>query len=126
MALDGVDAVLNSSWGLVFPSRAIETGGPPLAVADALMNGVPVIARTNTSASDFIEDHGVGATYDRDPIEALRLVKNAGPTLGSRARAVFLAELGVDQWQDRLSKLYQDLLRQDGGRRLENGAGSID
>lgn len=118
LSSEQVDAVLKSSWGLVFPSRWLETGGPPLVVAEAAMHGVPVLARAGSAGADFVERTGSGLTYQDEPELAskLRSIRDRHAELVSASRLAYTAELSLGAWLSRLESAYASAIAAHGGR----------
>ena len=110
---EAVDDLLRRSWGLIFSSRCLETGGPPLTVAEASMNGVPVLARSGSSAADYVERTGAGLTYGHESElpERLRSIRELNGELSLASRSAFAAELSTDAWLDHLERVYAEAAR---------------
>ena len=105
-----VDKLFKHSWGLIFPSRWLETGGPPLVVAEAAMHGVPVLARTGSSGADFVEHHGAGRTYlhESQVPRLLDEVRENHAVLSTASREAYLADLNLGSWIQRLEGAYAE------------------
>jgi glycosyltransferase involved in cell wall biosynthesis len=106
-------SLLRRSRALVFPSRCYETSG--LVCAEALANGVPVIASSATAAADLIEHRANGAIFAPDDqqglVESLRRVANAH--VAARAseaayRRYGAAPLTLERHVTRLVQLYNE------------------
>ena len=107
-----VDEVLRHSWGLVFPSRWVETGGPPLVVAEAAMHGIPILARAGSSGADFVERTGSGLAYqgESDLPGMLQAVRDQNDDMAARSRQAYLSELSLAAWLRRLEQVYKSAL----------------
>lgn len=107
---DQLDAFLRSALGFVFPSRWME--GFPTVVAEALMHGVPVIARAGSGGSDFVERTNSGVVYQSDAelSNALNQVRTGRATLAERSRSAYVSHLSLDAWLHGLQDVYQSAL----------------
>lgn len=103
-----VDDTLRSSWGLVFPSRSIETGGPPLVVGEAAMHGIPILARAGTSGADFVERTGSGLLYadESDILQRLQTIRGRLEEFSAASRRAYLRELSIGAWLSKLEHVY--------------------
>lgn len=103
-----VDEVLRYSWGLVFPSRCIEAGGPPLVVAEAAMHGIPILARTGSSGADFVERTGSGLVYEDESELPARLpeMREQNRSLSISSRLAYSSELSPEAWVQGLISAY--------------------
>ena len=126
IASHDVDELLSAAWGLVFPSRCLETGGPPLSVAEAAMHGVPVLARAGSTGADFVDATGAGLTYsdDREVAGLLQQLRAGGSTFSRASRSAYTDHLSVDAWLKMLEDAYAQALQTHGGPTASRTPGS--
>jgi len=87
---DEVGREMEAATAVVVPSRCLETFG--LTAAEAMMRGVPVVARRLGALTEIIEESGGGLLFERDedlPEALTRLAADSGlaADLGRRGRA---------------------------------------
>ena len=85
-----VGAEMAAARAVVLPSRCLETFG--LTAAEAMMRGVPVVARRRGALSEIVEESGGGLLFEEDvqlPAILARLARDAplARELGGRGRA---------------------------------------
>lgn len=101
---------LSDYTALVFPGRVYE-GALPLVVREALEAGVPVVARSGSSAADFVRDTGAGFAY-RDGGLALALdsATDAGANVRQAAREVFQSKCAEAPWLNGITRAFTSAL----------------
>ena len=82
---DEVGREIDASSAVVVPSRCLETFG--LTAAEAMMRGVPVVARRRGALTEIVEESGGGLLFDQDSDLPGTLARLAGD-------AALAAELG--------------------------------
>lgn len=94
---------MSAATAVVVPSRCLETFG--LAAAEAMMRGVPVVARRRGALTEIVEESGGGVLFDGDEDLAPLLARVAGDAalvreLGRRGRDAALARWREDRHVD--------------------------
>jgi glycosyltransferase involved in cell wall biosynthesis len=112
LAPEEIGREMAAARAVVVPSRCLETFG--LTAAEAMMRGVPVVARRLGALTEIIEETGGGLLFDDDSELPDQLARLAGDPafaaeLGARGRAAaersWREDVHVDAYCDRVEAL---------------------
>jgi glycosyltransferase involved in cell wall biosynthesis len=112
LAPEEIGREMEAARAVVVPSRCLETFG--LTAAEAMMRGVPVVARRLGALTEIIEESGGGLLFDDDselPDQLARLARDPAfaAELGARGRAAaernWREDVHVDAYCDRVEAL---------------------
>lgn len=111
---DEVRKALIGARGLIFPSLSPE--GIPTAVLEALSAGIPVVAHRGSTASDLVEEFGVGRVFQfttTSLVAALKGVDTNNKAIRAASQRTFRDNFSPDIWDSRIQALYSRVASND-------------
>ena len=111
MPRDALRRLLPSYTGLILPSVCLESALPQTAM-EALEAGVPIVARSGSLAAMDLKGTGAAVLWDdRGPIgPMLDRVRQGGPAMRERARAVYETNYMPAAWIESMIACYQEVI----------------